>query len=137
MFRILLIEDNPGDVLLFREALRGRGLAYELIVAEDGEKAMTILDQEPNGATGNGRPDLIVLDVNLPRHGGQDVLRRLRSNPEFTAVPVVVLTSSASPADKARATGLGANLYIQKSSNLDQILEVGETVENLLKGSRP
>jgi chemotaxis family two-component system response regulator Rcp1 len=133
MFRILLVEDNPGDVLLFREALRGRDLAYELIVAEDGEKALTILEKV-GGADPSCRPDLVVLDVNIPRQSGQEVLRRVRGNPALAATPVVVLTSSASPVDKARATGSGADLYIQKSSSLDQILDFGETVENLLKG---
>lgn len=128
MFRILLVEDNPGDVLLFREALKGRDLAYELVVAEDGEKAMKFLD--------GGQADLIVLDVNLPKHSGQEVLRRVRANPAHNDVPVIVLTSSASPVDKANATNSGANLYIQKSSNLDQILGVGKTVEALLKGVR-
>jgi len=127
MFRILLVEDNPGDVLLFREALRNRDLAYELVLAEDGEKAMNFL--------ADGQADLIVLDVNLPKHSGQEVLRRARSNPALAGVPVVVLTSSASPADRASAIDSGADLYLQKSSNLDEILGIGKIVEDLLKGT--
>jgi|SRR5580658_7843405 len=127
MFRILLVEDNPGDVLLFREALRNRDLVYDLIIAEDGEKALNFL--------AGGRPDLIVLDVNLPKHSGQEVLRRARGNPALAGVPVVVLTSSASPADKAKAISSGADLYLQKSSNLDEILGIGKIVEDLLKGT--
>jgi CheY-like chemotaxis protein len=125
MFCILLVEDNPGDVLLFREALRDRDLAFELVVAEDGEKAINFLAV--------GLADLIVLDVNLPKHSGQEVLRRVRTNPALAGVPVVVLTSSASPIDRAKAIGSGADLYVQKSSNLDEILEIGKTVEDLLK----
>jgi CheY-like chemotaxis protein len=125
MFCILLVEDNPGDVLLFREALRDRDLAFELVVAEDGEKAINFLAV--------GLADLIVLDVNLPKHSGQEVLRRVRTNPALAGVPVVVLTSSASPIDRAKAIGSGADLYLQKSSNLDEILEIGKTVEDLLK----
>lgn len=131
MFRILLVEDNPGDVLLFREALKGRNLAYELTVAEDGEKAITSLGQGGK-PLGSSHPDLIVLDVNLPKHSGKEVLRRLRNNPALASVPVVVFTSSESPADRAEATHLGADLYIEKSSNLDEILEIGKTVEDLL-----
>jgi len=133
MFRILLAEDNPGDILLFREALRERNLACDLIIAEDGEKAISLLEKagEPES---NSHLDLIVLDVNLPKHSGQEVLRRVRSNPALAGIPVVVLTSSASPTDMAKATSLGADLYIKKSSNLDQILEIGKTVEDLVKG---
>lgn len=129
--RILLAEDNPGDVLLFREALRTCNLAHELTVAEDGEKALLLLEKV--GTPDNGaRPDLIVLDINLPRRSGQDVLRWVRGNPSLAAVPVIVLTSSASPEDKTKALELGANIYIQKSSNLDEILEIGHTVRDLL-----
>jgi two-component system, chemotaxis family, response regulator Rcp1 len=130
--RILLAEDNPGDVLLFREALRVCGLAYELVVAEDGEKALRLL--ENIGTPGNpAPPDLIVLDVNLPRHSGQEVLRWVRGNATLAAVPVIILTSSASPDDKTTATQLGADLYVQKSSDLDEIFQFGHTVQDLLK----
>ena len=132
MHRILLAEDNPGDVLLFREALRVCDLAYELIVAEDGEKALRLL--ENIGTPGNPvSPDLIVLDVNLPRHSGQEVLRWVRGNATLAAVPVIILTSSASPDDQTTATELGADLYVQKSSDLDEILHFGHTVHDLLK----
>jgi len=131
--RILLAEDNPGDVLLFREALRSSNLACELIVAQDGEKALQLLE---NAGTpdSSARPDLIVLDINLPKRSGQEVLRWVRGNPGLAAVPVMILTSSASPDDKTKATLLGANLYVQKSSNLDEIFEIGATVQGLLKG---
>ena len=130
--RILLAEDNPGDVLLFREALRVSGVACELIVAEDGEKALALL--EDAGTSGQAPPGLIVLDINLPRRSGQDVLRWVRSNPSLAPVPVMVLTSSSSPEDKASALQLGANLYVQKSSDLDEIFLIGHTVQDLLKG---
>ena len=129
--RILLAEDNPGDVLLFREALRASGVAYELIVAEDGEKALALL--EDAGTSGRTPPGLIVLDINLPRRSGQDVLRCVRSNPSLAPVPIMVLTSSASPDDRASALQLGANLYVQKSSDLEEIFQIGNTVRGLLK----
>lgn len=132
MHRILLAEDNPGDVLLFREALRVCDLAYELVVAQDGEKALRLLKNF--GTPGNpALPDLIVLDVNLPRHSGQEVLRWVRGNATLAAVPVIILTSSASPDDKTTATELGADLYVQKSSDLDEIFQIGHTVQDLLK----
>jgi CheY-like chemotaxis protein len=132
MFRILLAEDNPGDVLLFREALRGRGFPFEIVVAEDGQKAMSLL-ADVSAPGGSSRPDLIVLDVNLPKHGGDEVLQRIRSEASFAGVPVVMLTSSASPVDRDKATNLGANLYLQKSSNLEELFEIGEIIEGLLK----
>lgn len=131
--RIVLAEDNPGDVLLFREALRQSKLPYELVVAEDGEKALKLLEKAAQAD--GGSPDLIVLDVNLPKRSGQDVLKWVRNNPGLAKIPVMMLTSSASPDDKARSMQLGANLYVQKSSDLQDILEIGSTVQGLLKKS--
>jgi two-component system, chemotaxis family, response regulator Rcp1 len=130
--RILLAEDNPGDVMLFQEALRASGVICELLVAEDGEKAVQLL--ENSGQPGmSGNLDLIMLDINLPKRSGQDVLRWLRSDPKLAAVPVIILTSSASPDDRKKAIQLGADLYIQKSSDLDEALEIGYIVQNQLK----
>ncbi len=126
----MLAEDNPGDVLLFREALRSSNLLCDLIVAEDGEKALKLLEKA--GTADSIAPDLIVLDINLPKRSGQEVLRCVRGNPGLAAVPVMVLTSSASPDDKTKAMLLGADLYVQKSSNLDEIFNLGATVQNLL-----
>ena len=134
--RILLAEDNPGDVLLFREALRSCNLTYELIVAEDGEKALKLLERV--ASDGNlAALDLIVLDVNLPRRSGQEVLRWVRATPPLATVPVIILTSSASPDDKTMATRLGADLYVQKSSDLDEIFQIGHTVQDLLERRVP
>jgi CheY-like chemotaxis protein len=129
VFQILLAEDNPGDVLLFREALNSRGLPCNLVVAPDGQKAIALLADEP-GST--WRPDLIVLDVNLPKHNGDVVLRHVRHQVWLKGVPVIMLTSSSSPADRATAMDLGATLYLQKSSDLNELLDVGRTVEAVL-----
>ena len=129
--RIVLAEDNPGDVLLFREALRQSKLPCELVVARDGEQVLRLLEEAAQG--GGVSPDLIVLDVNLPKRTGQEVLRWVRGNRELEKIPVMMLTSSASPDDKTKAMLLGANLYVQKSSNLDEILEIGSTIQGLLK----
>lgn len=134
VFEILLAEDNPGDVLLFREALNSRQLTCNLVVAADGQKAMALLG-DGAGEPPTWRPHLIVLDVNLPKYDGDAVLRHVRRQPWLKGVPVIMLTSSASPADRAAAIDLGANLYLQKSSDLDELLEVGKIVEEVLARS--
>jgi two-component system, chemotaxis family, response regulator Rcp1 len=135
VFDILLAEDNPGDVLLFREALNCCQLPCNLVVAADGQKAIALLGAEPEEEASGSRtwrPHLIVLDVNLPKYNGDAVLRYVRRQPWLKGVPVIMLTSSASPADRAAAIDLGANLYLQKSSDLDELLEVGKIVEAIL-----
>ena len=127
MFEILLAEDNPGDVLLFQEALNSCQLPCNVVVAADGQRAMALLGDEALW-----RPHLIVLDVNLPKYNGDAVLRHVRRQPSLKGVPVIMLTSSASPADRAAAIELGANLYLQKSSDLDELLEVGKIVKAML-----
>jgi CheY-like chemotaxis protein len=129
-FKILLAEDNPGDVRLFCEALDSRALPFELTVAEDGEKAIAIVK---NASAGGTQLDLIVLDVNLPRHKGDEVLRQVRAEPSLRSVPVIVLTSSAAPADRATATWLGADLYVRKPSDLEELLEMAKVIEEMLK----
>ena len=134
MFEILLAEDNPGDVLLFREALNSRRLPCNVVVASDGQKAMALLG-DASAEAPVWRPHLIVLDVNLPKYNGDTVLRHVRRQAWLKGVPVIMLTSSASPADRAEAIDLGANLYLQKSSDLDELLEVGKIVEEVLARS--
>jgi two-component system, chemotaxis family, response regulator Rcp1 len=139
VFEILLAEDNPGDVLLFREALNSCQLPCNVVVAADGQKAIALLGDEATGTPAHGptwQPHLIVLDVNLPKHNGDSVLRHLRRQPWLKTVPVIMLTSSASPADRAAAIELGANLYLQKSSDLDELLEVGKIVQAVLVQAR-
>ena len=128
-YRIGLAEDNPGDVRLFCEALKNQGFTFDLTVAEDGQKAIALVDSAGDAA----QPDLIVLDVNLPRHNGDEVLRQIRSQKALSGTPVIMLTSSASPADQAAAGALGANLYIQKPSDLDDLQTIGTLVHQLLK----
>ena len=128
-YRIWLAEDNPGDVRLFCEALKNQGVTFDLTVAEDGQKAIALV----NGVDETPQPDLIVLDVNLPRHNGDEVLRQIRNRKALRGTPVIMLTSSASPVDQATAGGLGANLYIQKPSDLDELQTIGTLVHQLLK----
>jgi len=122
--RILLAEDNPADVYLFREAIGLHPDSVHLIVVSDGEEAMDYLDARGPFA-GRLLPDLFVLDLNLPKCTGNDVLRRIRDLPECRDIPVIVLTSSDSPEDKSAAAKLGAALFLTKPADLDQFLALG------------
>jgi len=133
MFRILLAEDNPGDVLLFKESLRGRNFKWELLVAADGQQAIAMVRDV---ASGGPRPNLIVLDVNLPKHSGSEVLRHIRSEPALAAIPVMMLTSSSSPNDRATAEKLGVSLYLQKPSDLEALQRLGGIIEDFLVVSK-
>jgi len=126
--RILLGEDNPADVYLIRQALEEHGVSYNLQVAVHGGEVMEIL----GGQTAR-IPDLIVLDLNLPRYEGLEVLRMIRESPQMSHIPVVILTSSDSPKDRLAASALGANCYIRKPSSLDEFMDIGKTLQDLLK----
>lgn len=129
-YQIALVEDNPGDVYLIQEALREKGIPYSLELFQDAEGIVQKLSVDHDG----GRtPDLILLDLNLPKIEGLDVLRSLRSLPGLDRVPIGILTSSQSPQDQAKAEAAGANRYIQKPTSLDDFLqEVGGAIHELL-----
>jgi chemotaxis family two-component system response regulator Rcp1 len=125
--RILIIEDNRGDVLLVEVALRESGLQFELIHLSDGEMAVDYLLK-----LGNGRGsslDLVLLDLNLPKRDGWEVLETLRSVTLKHPVPVMILSSSSAPHDIVRAERLGVSKYIRKPSTLDEFLAIGQTVK--------
>lgn len=120
---ILLAEDNPADVRLIREALTIHNIDYSLHVVNDGEKALGFL-----GALGKESPiriGLILLDLNLPKSDGRDILRAIKQSPEVCEVPVLVLSSSDSPVDRAETASLGASRYIRKPLTLDEFLAIG------------
>jgi chemotaxis family two-component system response regulator Rcp1 len=123
--RIVMIEDNPGDVYMIRHALDEQSLPYELRVIEDGGSAMSYLRSSGTPA-GGPPPNLIVLDLNLPKEDGFEVLRSLRENEAWNRIPVAVLTSSEGPADYHEALRLGANCYLRKPDDLDGLSFVGE-----------
>ena len=135
MSDILLAEDNPADVYLIREALREHGIDFNLQVAEDGKEVLSFLAGE-SGSVPQISPQLIILDLNLPRHDGIEILQQVRSTARLSQVPVVVLTSSDSPRDRTIATELGATRYLRKPSNLEQFLELGAVFKQLLSGAR-
>jgi len=128
---ILLAEDNDGDIFLVRRALDRHLDSYELILAKDGDQALQLLEQ----ANADQRaifPDLVILDLNLPRRSGIQVLERLRGIPRCAAAPVVVFTSSDSPQDRVEAFRLGANRYFQKPTDLAGFMKLGEMVKSIL-----
>jgi two-component system, chemotaxis family, response regulator Rcp1 len=126
---ILLVEDNPGDVELTRAALRRGKVRNTLHVAEDGEEAMAFLRRE--GAWRDApRPDVILLDLNLPRMDGREVLEAVKQDPELRAIPVVVLTTSSGEEDIIRSYNLHANCYITKPVDLDRFIDVVRSIED-------
>jgi len=125
------VEDAEPDVFLVREALERDGLEFELEVLDDGEKAVDFIDridQDP----GIRRPNLLLLDLNLPKKSGGQVLERVRQSPACAHVPVVILTSSDSPMDKARAAQYKATEYFKKPSKWDEFMRLGPLVRDLL-----
>lgn len=130
-FQILVVEDTEADVLLVREALEHAGLAFDLQVLDDGEKAVDFAESLDRDRTVS-RPDLVLLDLNLPKKSGSQVLERLRQSSACGDVPVVVLTSSDSPKDRAQVAQLQASLYFRKPSRLDEFMKLGEVVRQIL-----
>jgi CheY-like chemotaxis protein len=132
-FQILLAEDNPPDTFLVHEALRQQRLEYEMHVVADGEKALRFLDRVESGEL--PCPDVILLDLNLPRKTGTDVLARLRSSDLCRQTRVVILSSSDSPQDRQAASDLGANDYFRKPTDLDDFMKLGALVKRHLENS--
>ena len=124
---ILLVEDNPGDVRLTREALRDAKMLIRLQVAGDGVEALASLRQERDAAP---RPDLILLDLNLPRKDGRKVLEEIKQDPGLRRIPVVILTTSQAEQDIATSYDLHANCYISKPVDLDQFMRVVRSIED-------
>ena len=129
---ILLAEDNDGDVFLVRRALEKQGLQHELTVARNGEEAIKLLDHAGRDADFEA-PDLIVLDLNLPKVDGAQLLLRIRKSPLLGATPVIILTSSDSPKDRESALELGANMYFRKPTDLQSFMHLGEVVATMLR----
>src|SRR6202047_3588569 len=126
---VLLVEDSPGDVRLTREAFKDAKVHINLHVASDGAEAMDFLNH--NGKHSNApRPDLILLDLNLPKKDGREVLEEIKESATLKSIPVVVLTTSASDADILRSYKLHANCYITKPVDLDGFLKVVKSIDS-------
>ena len=126
---ILLVEDSPSDVLMTREALDYAKLRHHLHVVEDGVRALAFLRREGPYAQAP-RPDLILLDLNLPRKDGREVLLELKADDQLRTIPVVVLTTSRAEEDVLRAYGLHANCYIAKPVDFMRFAEVVRAIEH-------
>ena len=127
--RILLVEDNPGDARLAVEALKDSKVRNDLHHVKDGVEAMAFLRREEPYADAP-TPDLILLDLNMPRKDGREVLAEMKDDPETRHVPVVVLTTSAAERDLVKTYDLHANAYVVKPLDLDQFIEVVQAIEN-------
>ena len=133
--RLVLIEDNPADVLLVQKALEANDVACEMTQFDTGREALKILCP-PEGTDANlFVPDAILLDLNTPNSDGFNVLVRLKNSPHLAEVPVAIFTSSQATIDKSRSSLLGAARYIQKPSSLEEFLStVGQAIKEMLAG---
>ncbi|HEY3456083.1 MAG TPA: response regulator [Bryobacteraceae bacterium] len=133
---IALIEDNPADAFLVQEAITNHHISASLVVIRDGEKpirAIAGVDADDSAV----RPNLFLLDLNLPTRTGEEVLARIRNSRRLSTTPVIVMTSSGSPKDRATAESLGASRFFCKPSDYDSFMQVGEVIEEMLTGAEP
>lgn len=126
--KILLVEDNPADVRLATEALKEGGVESDLSVVTDGMDAINFL-KKTGKFSDSPRPELILLDLNLPRKSGFDVLQVLKADPTLKSIPVIMLTTSSAEEDIAKSYSLNANCFVTKPTDLPQFLEVVKTIE--------
>jgi CheY-like chemotaxis protein len=131
--KILLVEDNPGDADLVRLALEENKVCNELHVVQDGVEAMTFLRGEGKHAAAP-RPDLILLDLNLPRKDGREVLAEIKADNALKRIPVVILTTSKHDEDILRAYDLNANCYVTKPVDFEQFASVVKSIDNFWFG---
>lgn len=127
---ILVVEDNAGDIRLLKEAFRECGLTTGIHVTRDGEQAMAFLKQEGN-YRGSPRPSLILLDLNLPRKDGREVLAEIKREQSLRVIPVVIFSTSRRREDVLQAYDLHANCYIPKPDNLESLIDIGKVIQRL------
>ena len=126
---VLLAEDNPGDVRLTRDALKGSRIRMNLSVVSDGEEAMAFLRRQGNFATAV-RPELVLLDLNMPRKDGRAVLLEMKKDPELECIPVVVFTTSDAEEDIIGSYKLHANSYVTKPTYVEQYASAVRSIED-------
>ncbi|MGC2660247.1 MAG: response regulator [Bryobacteraceae bacterium] len=122
--QILVVEDNAGDIFLIKEGFHGAGAVFNVHVVKDGLSAIDFVEM------GKPLPDLVILDLNIPGLSGHEVLDRLKTNPNFMEIPVVVFSSSSSAQDIRTAYKLRANSYVKKPSDLDEFFAAIAAIEN-------
>ena len=128
---VFLVEDNPADIFFVRTALESEGVDSPVVVAPDGEKAIAFIettDTNPEAPC----PQVVLLDLNLPRTSGMEVLRRLKTSPRLAEVPVIVVTSSDASMDRSEAAKLGVDAYFIKPQSLDEYMKLGSVVKAVL-----
>jgi len=126
---VLLVEDDPGDVMIAQEALKASELTSKLTVVTDGVEAMSYLRRE-DGYEGATRPDLILLDLNLPKKSGHEVLAEVKADPELRKIPIVVLTTSGAAEDVVRSYDLHANVFVTKPVDFDHFTSVIKQIDD-------
>lgn len=126
---ILLVEDSPADVLLTREAFAQNKLVNDIHVAEDGIQAMDFLYRRGEYASAP-RPDLILLDLNLPRKNGREVLAEIKGDPDLRSIPIVILTTSSAEEDILKAYNLNANCYVVKPVGFDNFMQAMQSIRH-------
>lgn len=134
-FRILLVEDSDADAYLFRKALEQAGVDVEWTVIDDGAEGIAFARREKQYAD-SPCPDLVLLDLNLPKNSGMEVLRAMRQSAHLAKVPVVIMSSSASPRDRAEAEQRGIERYLVKPPDLESFFELGAVLKDLLLARR-
>jgi CheY-like chemotaxis protein len=127
-YTVLLVEDSPTDVFVIKEVLGGCAVNFRVDVAQDGQEALRYLQDPTSGSC----PALVLLDLNIPRVDGLEVLRQLRAGSRCWRTPVIVVSSSRADQDRSMAEQLGANAYFQKPSDLESYRELGRVVEHVL-----
>lgn len=135
-FRVLLVEDNPADVMVVEEILAEQPVRFEIVVAPDGQEAIRIL-RGLDGDASLPSFDIALLDLNLPKHTGHEVLAELRKTERSGQIPVIIVTSSRSASDIKRVRELGANEYFEKVADLDAYSALGALVVRTLRQTRP
>jgi CheY-like chemotaxis protein len=128
---ILVVEDSASDALLIRQSLQEHEVSLDMVVMKDGERAERFFDEVDAGTA--PRPAVVVLDLNLPRRSGLEVLKRIRESSACADIPVVVFSSSDAANDKQAAYKLGVSRYVRKPSNLDGFLQIGRVLKELLE----
>ena len=129
VIEVLLVEDDPGDVLMTKEAFEDYKVVNQLHVVNDGTEAMAFLRREGEHAE-KPRPDLVLLDLNLPRMDGREVLEAIKSDPDLASIPVVVLTTSEAEEDVLRSYSLHANAYVTKPVDFDRFIQVVRQIDD-------
>jgi DNA-binding response OmpR family regulator len=128
---VLLVEDSPADVYIVRESLKKHLKDVNLQVISDGEKAFALIEATEADDSAPA-PAILILDLNLPKRSGQEILRRVRESSKLARVPVVIFTSSDSPSDRAETTKLGATAYFRKPADLEEFMCIGKLVQSVL-----